>query len=65
MLELGDDENRLHFNVGEKINAKEINYCLFYGPLSKHMYQGALKTFQVPEPFILRIRPTFAISLSN
>lgn len=45
MLELGDDENRLHFNVGEKINAKEINYCLFYGPLSKHMYHGALKNF--------------------
>ena len=45
MLELGDNEENLHYEVGEKINPNQIDYCLFYGPLSKHMYEGALKNF--------------------
>ena len=45
MLELGDDEESLHYEIGEKINPNQIDYCLFYGPLSKHMYEGALKNF--------------------
>lgn len=45
MLELGDDEDKLHYNMGKNIDPSQIHYCLFYGPLSKHMYQGALKNF--------------------
>ena len=45
MLELGDDEDKLHYNIGKNIDPSQIHYCLFYGPLSKHMYQGALKNF--------------------
>lgn len=45
MLELGDDEDKLHYNIGKNIDPSQIHYCLFYGPLSKYMYQGALKNF--------------------
>ena len=46
MLELGEDEAKLHYQVGEKIDPKKIDYCLFYGPLSAHMYEGALQNFK-------------------
>lgn len=45
MLELGENESKLHYEVGEKIDPNEINYCLFYGPLSKNMYEAALTNF--------------------
>ena len=45
MLELGDNEDKLHYQAGLDIDPKKINYCLFYGPLSKHMYKGALENF--------------------
>ena len=45
MLELGSNEEKLHYQVGEKINNKKISYCLFYGPLSYHMYEASLKNF--------------------
>lgn len=45
MLELGDDEDKLHYEMGKKIDPNQIHYCLFYGPLAKHMYQGALENF--------------------
>ena len=51
MLELGDDEESLHFEIGEKINPNQIDYCLFYGSLSKHMYEGALKNFPKSRAF--------------
>lgn len=45
MLELGDNEKELHYEVGSKIDNKEIDYCLFYGPVAKEMYEASLKHF--------------------
>lgn len=45
MLELGDDEASYHFDIGKKIDPNNIDYCLFFGPLSLNMYQGALENF--------------------
>ncbi len=45
MLELGDSEDDLHYQVGSEIDPKDIDYCLFFGSLSKHMYEGALENF--------------------
>lgn len=45
MLELGNDEVRLHYEAGANIDPNQIHYCLFYGPLAKNMYQGALENF--------------------
>ncbi|MFO3717633.1 UDP-N-acetylmuramoyl-tripeptide--D-alanyl-D-alanine ligase [Anaerococcus sp. ENR1011] len=45
MLELGDNEKELHFDVGRKIDPNEIHYALFFGPLSYEMYKGALENF--------------------
>ncbi len=45
MLELGEDEASLHYDVGTKIDQKDIHYCLFFGPLSKHMHEGSLTNF--------------------
>ena len=45
MLELGDDEKKLHYEAGKNIDQKEIHYCLFYGPLSYEMYKGAMENF--------------------
>lgn len=51
MLELGDDEAKLHYQVGEKIDPQRIDFCLFYGPLSYHMYEGALQNFKPSKCF--------------
>ncbi|MBM0046602.1 UDP-N-acetylmuramoyl-tripeptide--D-alanyl-D-alanine ligase [Anaerococcus sp. mt242] len=45
MLELGDDEKKLHYKSGTNIDPNEIHYCLFYGPLSYEMYKGAMENF--------------------
>ena len=45
MLELGTNEKELHHDAGSKIDPNEIQYALFYGPLSYEMYKGALENF--------------------
>lgn len=45
MLELGDKEEELHYQSGLDIDPNEIQYCLFFGPLSKHMYRASLENF--------------------
>ena len=45
MLELGEDEEKLHYDQGLKIDPKEIDYCLFFGTLSKSMYKASLENF--------------------
>ena len=45
MLELGENEVDLHRQVGRKIDSKKIDYCLFYGPLAREMYEASLENF--------------------
>lgn len=45
MLELGENEVDLHRQVGRKIDSKKIDYCLFYGPLAREMYEANLENF--------------------
>lgn len=45
MLELGENEKNLHYEVGKKIDPNEIHFALFYGPLSYEMYKGAMEIF--------------------
>lgn len=45
MLELGENEVDLHRQVGWKIDSKKIDYCLFYGPLAREMYEASLENF--------------------
>lgn len=45
MLELGENEVDLHRQVGRKIDSKKIDFCLFYGPLAKEMYEASLENF--------------------
>ncbi|MDY3006911.1 UDP-N-acetylmuramoyl-tripeptide--D-alanyl-D-alanine ligase [Anaerococcus sp. AGMB00486] len=45
MLELGEDEEKLHYESGLEIDPKKIDYVLFYGPLSKQMHKASLKNF--------------------
>lgn len=51
MLELGDKEDELHYEVGLDIDPKDIHYCLFFGKLSYHMYKGALNNFPKDRAF--------------
>ncbi|MDU3198918.1 MAG: UDP-N-acetylmuramoyl-tripeptide--D-alanyl-D-alanine ligase [Anaerococcus hydrogenalis] len=51
MLELGDDELNLHYKSGLDIDPKKINYCLFFGPLSKQMYKASLENFPKERSF--------------
>ena len=51
MLELGDDELNLHYKSGLEIDPKKINYCLFFGPLSKQMYKASLENFPKERSF--------------
>ena len=45
MLELGEDEKQLHYQVGRRIDPKDIEYVLCYGDLSNFICQGALENF--------------------
>lgn len=54
MLELGENEKELHYDIGTKIDPNEIHYALFYGPLSYEMYKGALENFPTTRAFYFK-----------
>lgn len=43
MKELGEDENQLHYDLGEYCNNKNIKTLVFIGPLSINTYNGSTK----------------------
>lgn len=45
MLELGDDEFTLHYEIGKDIDPHDIEYVICYGDLARYIYQGALENF--------------------
>lgn len=51
MLELGENERKLHFNVGEKIDRNKIDYVICVGDLAKEIYNGANRNFNVNNLF--------------
>lgn len=51
MLELGENEKDLHWEVGSKIDSQKIDYALFYGPLAKEMYEASLENFPANRTF--------------
>lgn len=51
MLELGENERKLHFAVGEKIDKNKIDYVICIGELAKDIYNGANRNFNVNNLF--------------
>ena len=51
MLELGENERKLHFAVGEKIDRNKIDYVICIGDLAKEIYNGANRNFSVNNLF--------------
>ncbi|UNL85205.1 UDP-N-acetylmuramoyl-tripeptide--D-alanyl-D-alanine ligase [Priestia koreensis] len=51
MLELGEDENKFHYEVGASLDPNKIDYVFVYGPLSQYLAQGAKQVF--PEDRVL------------
>lgn len=51
MLELGENERKLHFAVGEKIDRNKIDYVICIGDLAKEIYNGANGNFNVNNLF--------------
>ncbi|MFT4445528.1 UDP-N-acetylmuramoyl-tripeptide--D-alanyl-D-alanine ligase [Parvimonas sp. G1967] len=51
MLELGENERKLHFAVGEKIDKNKIDYVICIGELAKEIYNGANRNFNVNNLF--------------
>lgn len=51
MLELGDQEEKLHFNIGEKIDKTKIDYVICVGKLAKEIYNGANRNFNINNLF--------------
>ena len=45
MLELGDREKEIHYEVGKLLKPQDIEYALFYGELSKEMYRAASEKY--------------------
>ena len=45
MLELGDDEEKLHREIGMYIDPEKVDYLLLTGPLSKYIAEEAQKRF--------------------
>lgn len=43
MLELGENEEELHRNIGRQIDPDNLDYLLLFGPLSKYIYDEAVK----------------------
>lgn len=46
MFELGEDEKKLHYEVGEYIARKNIDLAVFVGELSKNAYEGCKKVLE-------------------
>lgn len=57
MLELGEQENELHREVGRKIDPNVFDAVLFYGPLSKAMMEGAAEHFDTSRLFHFSSKP--------
>lgn len=53
MLELGDEAEELHRQVGRLINPKKVDYLLCTGPLSKYIAEEARKRFPFEHVFHL------------
>ena len=51
MLELGEQEEKLHFNVGAQIDKNKIDYVICVGKLAKEIYNGANRNFNVNNLF--------------
>lgn len=45
MLELGDDEEKFHYEIGKLINPEHIEYLFTYGTLGQHIAEGAKVQF--------------------
>ncbi|MDO5047590.1 MAG: UDP-N-acetylmuramoyl-tripeptide--D-alanyl-D-alanine ligase [Anaerococcus sp.] len=45
MLELGENEKALHYQIGEDIDPKVFEYCLFFGDLTYETYKACLEKF--------------------
>ncbi|MDD7593751.1 MAG: UDP-N-acetylmuramoyl-tripeptide--D-alanyl-D-alanine ligase [Peptoniphilaceae bacterium] len=57
MLELGRDELDIHREIGRKLNPDVFDAVLFYGALSKAMYEGALENFGPERAFHFSSKP--------
>nr|WP_072513779.1 UDP-N-acetylmuramoyl-tripeptide--D-alanyl-D-alanine ligase [Ndongobacter massiliensis] len=57
MLELGPDEERLHYEAGLAMRPDEIDYLLFIGDLAKEMERGALVHFPRSRVFHFNSKP--------
>lgn len=45
MLELGQNEEELHRQIGREIDPNKVDFLLLYGPLSKYIAEEAVKRF--------------------
>jgi UDP-N-acetylmuramoyl-tripeptide--D-alanyl-D-alanine ligase len=45
MLELGPNEENYHYEIGEMLKPEFVDYVFTYGELSKHLAEGARKSF--------------------
>lgn len=57
MLELGEQEEALHREIGRKIDPNVFDAVLFYGPLSKAMMEGAAEHFDASRLFHFSSKP--------
>lgn len=51
MLDLGENEEQLHRDLGKILDPNKIDYVLLYGPLSKYIYEEAKKNFPMKHVF--------------
>lgn len=51
MLELGENEEKLHFNIGQKIDKNKVNHVICTGKLAREIYNGANRNFGINNIF--------------
>lgn len=51
MFELGDNERKLHYDVGKHLAGKEIQCAVFIGALSRNTYEGLIEADNTKEAY--------------
>ncbi len=51
MFELGDNERKLHYDVGKHLAGKEIQCAVFIGVLSRNTYEGLIEADNTKEAY--------------
>ncbi|MFB6467369.1 UDP-N-acetylmuramoyl-tripeptide--D-alanyl-D-alanine ligase [Cytobacillus sp. Hz8] len=63
MLELGPNEEKFHFEIGQSLNPQKINYVFTYGKLGKYIADGAKTSLKSERVFHFTDKSTLSAKI--